>query len=197
MLRVGSFRRWASALVLTTGLAIAGSASVSAQDLNYTGGHSFNWTGGYVGGTIGGGVGDNNGVIGGATLGYNTQANGAIWGIETDFSGSGISNGGAKLKWLGTLRGRVGFNAGNGLMPFITAGWAYGRLEGSAGGFSASKNKSGWTAGGGLEYAIDPNWTVKGEYLYVDLGTLDIAATGGTVSFDNIHVLRGGLNLKF
>ncbi len=197
MLRVSSIQRFASAVVLAAGVAVAASASVSAADLNYTGVQRFNWTGGYAGGTLGGGVGDNNGFIGGAQLGYNIQSNGAIWGIETDFSGSKISNGPAKLDWLGTFRGRVGFAAGNGLMPYVTAGWAYGRLKASGAGFSTSKNKSGWTAGGGLEYAIAPNMTMKGEYLYVDLGTIDIPLTGGTASVDNLHILRAGLNVKF
>ena len=29
---------------------------------------------------------------------------------------------------------------------------------------------SGWTAGGGAEYALGYGWSVKGEYLYVDFG---------------------------
>jgi opacity protein-like surface antigen len=30
-------------------------------------------------------------------------------------------------------------------------------------------NRSGGTAGGGIEYGFDPGWTLKAEYLHVDL----------------------------
>jgi outer membrane immunogenic protein len=36
---------------------------------------------------------------------------------------------------------------------------------------SVSNTKTGWTAGGGLEWMIAPHWSVKGESLHVDLGT--------------------------
>ena len=39
----------------------------------------------------------------------------------------------------------------------------------------------GWTAGAGLEYAIDRNWSAKLEYLHVDLGTATfMGAASGT-----------------
>ena len=31
--------------------------------------------------------------------------------------------------------------------------------------------RAGWTAGGGGEAIVAPNWTVNVEYLYVDFGT--------------------------
>jgi Outer membrane protein beta-barrel domain len=34
---------------------------------------------------------------------------------------------------------------------------------------STTVSPFGWTAGGGVEFAISPNWSVKAEYLYVDL----------------------------
>ena len=37
---------------------------------------------------------------------------------------------------------------------------------------SVSDTKIGWTIGGGLEWAFAYNWSLKGEYLYYDLGTL-------------------------
>lgn len=202
MLRRNWTRSLASTLVLAAGVAVAGAANVSAADLNgspnftYTGGQSFNWNGVYVGGTAGGGVGTNNGFIGGGTLGYNFTGGGAVWSIEGDFSGANIKNGATKLDYLGTLRGRIGLPVSGGLMPFISGGWAYGRLKSSASGISTSKEKSGWTAGGGMEWAIDRMWTLKGEYLYVDLGSVTTAA-GTSVSVDNLHILRAGLNLKF
>ena len=37
---------------------------------------------------------------------------------------------------------------------------------------TASDTKTGWTAGGGVEYALDNRWSAKFEYLYYDLGSL-------------------------
>jgi outer membrane immunogenic protein len=36
---------------------------------------------------------------------------------------------------------------------------------------SRSSSKSGYVAGGGVEYALDQHWSVKAEALYYDLGT--------------------------
>jgi opacity protein-like surface antigen len=35
---------------------------------------------------------------------------------------------------------------------------------------SNSSSRVGWTLGGGVEYAVTNNWTVKLEYLYANLG---------------------------
>jgi opacity protein-like surface antigen len=37
---------------------------------------------------------------------------------------------------------------------------------------SDSATKAGWVIGGGLEWALDRNWMLRAEYLYVDLGTM-------------------------
>jgi outer membrane immunogenic protein len=72
--------------------------------------------------------------------------------------------------------------------------------------FAVSSVKAGWTAGAGVEGEIINNWTWKAEYLYADLGSINVFAPG--VSFlpadmvaaharftDNI--LRVGVNLRF
>ena len=52
----------------------------------------------------------------------------------------------------------------------------------------------GWTAGGGIEFAISPNWSVKAEYLYVDFQNETI----GPGTFRLIeNVVRGGVNYRF
>ena len=63
----------------------------------------------------------------------------------------------------------------------------------------------GYTVGGGLEYALNRNWSIKGEYLYYDLGseTLTASAIVGpaeTVFFNHDasgHIVRAGLNYRF
>jgi outer membrane immunogenic protein len=146
-----------------------------------------------------------------------------------------------KLSWLGTLRGRVGI-ASDRTLFYATGGLAYGEIKstGSAtitgttiapnppctaavpatcplGNWSNSADKAGWTLGGGIEQAFAGNWSVKVEYLYVDLGRVNTTfatsptcagGTGlpclligpgtGTVSSritDNI--VRVGINYKF
>jgi opacity protein-like surface antigen len=41
--------------------------------------------------------------------------------------------------------------------------------SGTVNAFSQSTTAFGWTIGGGVEFAFDPNWSVKAEYLYVDM----------------------------
>jgi len=183
------------------------------------------WTGMYVGLQAGYGWGDSrhvdsagvstgrfdtDGFMGGGTLGYNMQSGQIVWGLETDFSFSDVGGGTTVLgagyssgvDWLWTVRGRVGLDM-NGWMPYITGGLAVAdinaaSLVGFPGVASNSDTKAGWTIGGGLEVKMDRNWSFKAEYLYVDLGQLSVATpTPIKADFENLHIVRGGLNYKF
>jgi outer membrane immunogenic protein len=159
------------------------------------------------------------GAILGATLGYNWQAGGFVFGVETDLSwasidGSTTGIGGgcfgnhcaSEIQALGTVRGRLGVAWGNWL-PFIAGGLAYARLHGEEGpplGGSDEKWVAGWTIGGGVEAMLAPRWSAKAEYLYVDLGTHGVftdALGGGARATENLdtfaHVVRVGLNYHF
>jgi len=77
--------------------------------------------------------------------------------------------------WLFTARARLGWAADKWLV-YGTGGVAVTKLSHQsilADTFGANENvtysdtKSGWAAGGGIECAFLPNWTVRGEYLYV------------------------------
>jgi outer membrane immunogenic protein len=68
---------------------------------------------------------------------------------------------------------------------------------------SLSQTSWGWTAGAGIEARVYDNWTIKGEYLYLDLGSVTAQAPllggGATTSFTvtsdiRSHVFRIGLN---
>jgi len=126
--------------------------------------------------------------------------------------------------WLFTARGRIGWAASNWLV-FATGGLAVSRVTiassfsdnhlfgtdpGATGSASASKVKTGWALGGGLEYALTRNWSLKGEYLYVDLGSVSVVnnvsvfANGAGysnalgVSTDlTAHIARLGANFRF
>jgi outer membrane immunogenic protein len=101
-----------------------------------------------------------------------------------------------RLESLGTVRGRIGFTPFDQLLIFGTGGYAFGFAKsstaitqlcgvqaictvtflGPATG-SGSQNLSGWTAGGGIEYAFARSWSVKVEYLHYDLGSMTYAST--------------------
>jgi len=170
------------------------------------------------------------GVIGGLQGGCNVQpSRNWVWGLETDFQWSGqkgaheqmvaggtvpgvitsslIDTTGTKLRWLGTLRSRVGFVADG--MPNVlwygTGGLAYAEvrtsmIENSFEFFfppvnvtethvlSAAENKMkyGLAVGVGAEAALGNNWTWKIEYLYVDLGSIH-----GTSSWSGQFCVNG------
>ncbi len=50
-------------------------------------------------------------------------------------------------------------------------------LVGGSGDSNASHLQTGWAAGGGLEAALSRNWTVRAEYLFVDLGSVNTTNT--------------------
>ncbi len=151
---------------------------------------------------------DTDGFIGGGTLGYNSQTGQLVWGFEgdlsyTDVSGSStvacIAGCSSSLNWLMTLRARVGWDM-NGWMPYVTAGMAIADAHVSTNGAgSRTDTLAGWTAGGGVEVKIDRNWSVKAEYLFVDLGDMRNTVPGARINadFDELHVVRGGINYKF
>ncbi len=142
---------------------------------------------------------DPGGVVGGAQAGYNYQMGCFVVGIEADFSGSGMSGsksispipheGGPdpgvlstqeSINWFGTVRPRLGYTVQPNVLIYATGGLAYGDASYSANHdfqrgiqypVSFSTTKVGWALGGGVEYAVSKCWTVKAEYLYMDLGS--------------------------
>jgi len=184
----------------------------------------YNWSGWYAG--INGGWGwsnaslsgaprsgdlDGSGGLFGGTLGYNWQNNQVVFGIEGDLDWSNIKGnatcrGGltcsVRNEWLGTVRGRVGY-AMDRVMPYITGGLAFGDVNARATGFpGASDMRTGWTLGGGVEFALSAPWTAKLEYLYVDLGDFNCGrACGAPAGPDRVefrsHIVRAGLNYRF
>jgi outer membrane immunogenic protein len=66
-------------------------------------------------------------------------------------------------------------------------------------GFSGSTTRVGWTVGGGIEKAFNRNWSVKAEYLYVDLGGYTFAPNTAFATDVRLrdHIARIGINYKF
>ena len=167
---------------------------------------AYNWTGFYAGLNLGyqwGSVSDTglspSGLAGGVQGGFNWQTGNIVLGGETDLQLSGASDSSGPFKfsnpWFGTLRGRAGY-AVNNILFYATGGLAYGSGTAELRGLSESHSATGWTGGGGLEVGLTPRWTVKAEYLYVDLGAQNYAITG--LSHDiTSNVLRFGANFRF
>lgn len=167
------------------------------------------------------------GFVGGIEAGYNWQSGNLVFGLEVDGSLSDIDGDfldlvgpsrpciiaglgcTADVDWFATGRLRVGY-AIDRLMPFITGGIAVGGVEGtfdSGAGLACicdvDDTTVGWTVGGGIEWAVNDSWSVKAEYLYIDLGKPSISGNNtlftpgvGTDNYD-FSVARLGVNFNF
>lgn len=179
---------------------------------------AFSWDGMYVGTHAGygwsdfdfrqsfGGVPANfysksDGWLGGVQVGYNVQfaphwlIGGEIDQAVADMSGViGGTSDTVKIRSFGSARTRLGYVADRTLF-YVTGGMAWANVR-------SSSSYSGWTVGGGVEYAIDPHWSVKLEYLYADLdgGESNSSAPGLSAhqSFDlTMNVVKAGVNYRF
>lgn len=177
------------------------------------------------------------GGFGGGQLGYNLQRDRFVFGIEADIQSADITGKAfsesvtgnittdawvkSRLDWFGTVRGRLGYSYGGSLI-YATGGFAYGGVRDSliqtvnataAGSDGRNATLTGYTVGGGLEYALTPVWSVKAEYQYINLGTVNLAASNDVVYGSGIdtgtgtgsssakldhtyHTVRLGLNYK-
>lgn len=162
------------------------------------------------------------GLVGG-TIGYNWQAGKWVLGVEGDISAGNLGGTSSTtsfppttaaydMNWLGTVRGRLGVATtafGNPTLWYVTGGVAWAGMDRTVQNtfntpaVSTSGTHTGWTLGAGVEYAINNNWSVKGEYLYADLGSANYV--GGfpysppeTTSVDlTVNLVRVGINYKF
>jgi outer membrane immunogenic protein len=150
------------------------------------------------------------------------------------YSGTYTARGAAGSDWFSTIRLRFGFAADRALF-YVTGGLAIvenhfshsvnfqneGKVvglpitgpDGGANAVSRSTVNYSWTLGGGVEYALNQNWSAKIEYLFVDMG--DNAASSrysssvcnspcSNLDFDlrhrekkHMNVVRFGVNYKF
>jgi outer membrane immunogenic protein len=120
-----------------------------------------------------------------------------------------------EMNWFGTIRGRVGV-AFDRFLLYATGGFAFADFDAAmvtsfaatgGGVFTAVADDSatGWTLGMGFEWALWPNWSMKAEYLYYDLGDYSLLGVSAAVpgfavpaTFElNGHIVRAGLNWRF
>ncbi len=170
---------------------------------------AYNWTGLYIGAHGGFGWGsfdsdtdgefDGDGAIAGGQIGYNWQYGQWLVGLEGDASWTDMSSDeafvDAQLNWLSTIRGRVGWTFDR-VLFYGTGGVAFGDVDYSNGFDDDSQTQVGWAAGAGIEFAVTENFSLRAEYLHVDLGDEDFGSTPSNVSFD-ADIARGGVNYRF
>ena len=177
---------------------------------------------------------DLTGFIGGGHLGCQMQFDMWVIGVEGDYSatnkeGQAFTHGLAtasgigtlnswvintKERWLATARGRLGI-AWDKFHIYVTGGAAWTKVTTElfninfptgTGTIEDSVGITGWTIGGGYEYALTHGWSIRSEYLYVDFDSFRTfvapvplglgALTNIDVSLHN-HIWRAGLTYKF
>ena len=157
---------------------------------NYTG-NQYLSTGSY----------NTSGVVGGGLVGYNYQINQFVLGVEGDLTGSS-NQGRFSTNALGLnasqnsqygfgagVRGRLGFAMDRTLF-YATGGWAYENIDQTYNNPNInnylqqkiSTERSGYTIGGGVEYAFAPNWSARLEYRWTDYGKYVSSYDGGLLS---------------
>jgi outer membrane immunogenic protein len=162
-----------------------------------------------------------------------------VLGLVADFQGADITASGTnlvtppglvtssqslseKLDFLGTGRVRVGWAANNWLF-YGSGGVAYGSVKstldfaapaafGGLGSFisgSHDETRAGWAAGGGVNYAVTPNWILGVDYIHYDLGRTNVTGVmvppgavvpGVSITASQLvagDVVRGVINYKF
>jgi len=152
-----------------------------------------------------------------------TFTSGAFVGLP-----AGCATNNTTFKDFGTVRGRLGYALPWGpIMVYGTGGWVWANVSGNStlnclgigcgaaslpftgGTASFSNTPSGWTAGGGVEWAFLPSWSVRMEYLHLEFDnvatnyTTTVFAPGpltGTThitSNNGVQVFRIGVNYLF
>jgi outer membrane immunogenic protein len=197
----------------------------------------YNWNGWYVGAHLGYGWGDKgvvdvrgdtgvppgtqvlehdvSGWLAGFQAGWNYQTGNWLFGIEGQWSWTGIDGSGSAtvpagplefatdVDWIATLTARLGIVSDRWLWYLKGGGaWAKDQYTETVVGvfptFTPSETRSGWTVGLGVEYAWGNNWSSKLEWNYLDFGDDQVLFGVTPARIDQkIHIVKVGLNYKF
>lgn len=131
----------------------------------------------------------------------------AIEDGDTSIGNSAVVRFQSDISGVASLRGRAGFTNGSYLL-YGTGGVAWAdydlnisakAVEGySDGAFHLSKSLTGWVAGGGVEFKLTRNISVRGEVLHYDFGSIEYSiedegafeelAGKQAVKFDEVHI---------
>lgn len=172
-----------------------------------------NWDGVFLGGFAGYASGeyaadgfdteDMDGWLLGAAIGTNfTLTDGIVAGVVGDLAWSTVERtdeyGSGAIDWAGSVRGRLGFDAG-GFLPYLTAGLAVAgtSIDNEILDVSDSAVHAGWTVGAGVEFAVTDDVSIDMLYRYSDYGSQTYNV--GTGDFDvalDTHQVTLGVNWK-
>ena len=174
------------------------------------------------------GPGEFGGLVGG-DIGYNWQMGSLVYGFEGDFAGvfggkstdTNYSSGteaygySAQTLAIGTIRARAGLALDRTLV-YLTAGLAEIEVQNrgiatytgcTVCGYSATNWVPALAVGGGVEYALTNNWTIKAEGLYLaaaskdnhgaQIGSGSSAYVPSFGSTPSQGLLKLGVNYKF
>jgi outer membrane immunogenic protein len=216
---------------IAAALAEVGTTDLSVNPAGFIGGGQIGYNFQFSNSWVVGIEADIQGIAGGnksATIGAITVV--PNFPAESYTSSATVSK---KTDYLGTVRGRFGFLVTPTFLAYGTGGLAYGGVNARTsfaaaeslgpaiyppvfGASNFSNSRVGWTAGGGLEWLFAPNWSLKVEYLYYDLGRVTsgltltqinnvapggpapwgVAAVHSSTRF-NGNIVRAGLNYHF
>jgi outer membrane immunogenic protein len=211
---------WSFVMQKLRGAVIAAAASLGLWSVDLAPAHAndVNWQGFYAGVHGGGGwakpedgTAELTGGLAGGQIGYNWHSGNTVFGFEADVSWSGIEDE-LNQKILGfdvnltfsqdiiaTTRVRFGFTQGQ-VLYYATIGAAYSEinLDVSVTGPGVNQSRTtradlgGVIGGGGVEWAMDQHWSLKGEVLVSRMGRHFDVSDGLT---DVIG--RAGVNYRF
>lgn len=162
-----------------------------------------------------------NGIAYGVHAGANYQTGNLVVGVEADAEGARLRGGfvdppaapfnpggygRTKIDFQGSMRVRFGY-AFDRVLVYATGGLAMANFQSTYSNWALlseafDKTVSGWTVGGGVEYALTNNLTIRSEYRYTDFGLIQnhsqIAFPGfsGTQK-PRYSTVRAGISYKF
>jgi outer membrane immunogenic protein len=168
------------------------------------------------------------GFAGGGQIGCDYQFAGTGWvvGFRNMFDGTSLSRtrnlgtfvnfdesiGNLQLhtrtNWFDTLTGRVGYSFTPGWLIYGQGGGAWANAEANITASNAfdtfassgqSRTRSGWTAGGGVEWMFAPHWSAFLEGNYMDFGHKSVNVVDSTFPNGACGINNGGcsFNPKF
>jgi outer membrane immunogenic protein len=166
---------------------------------------------------------DSSGAIAGGQFGYNWQRGHFVLGIELDIGYQGMSGkkfepgsfgqtfSGVDSGFYSDVVGRLGYATDRYLVYALggyamTSGQAFvDNTNGGAGGGRSFTGifDSGWTVGTGVEYRLNPSWSLKAEYKHFDFGSETAVLTtpaSGNFRFNNgvtADSVTAGVNFLF
>ncbi|HEY6632985.1 MAG TPA: outer membrane protein [Rhizobiaceae bacterium] len=198
-------------MLFATALAASTLTAVTARAADLTEGAApHSWSGIYLG-IQGGGAWAraddgadrfnlNGGAIG-AYIGANWQVDAFVLGIEGDvaYTSNDRSVFGFELgtRWQGALRGRLGY-AVDRVLIYGAAGLALSEVWiDAAPVLDKTETFTGWTVGGGVEYAFADDWAARVDYRYSDYGASDFGWSDTSGFEVTEHALRIGVGYSF